>query len=69
MNEWISVEEKLPDPRVEDNVYPLVLALKQGMCTKLYCIARWNGCDWIEKGKEIGVTYWQPLPPLPNEKR
>lgn len=69
MSEWISVKDRLPDPKVTDKNPPTVLAVKQGMVGKIICVARWNGADWIEKGKEITVTHWMPLPELPKEEK
>lgn len=66
--EWISVKDRLPDPKVTDKNPPTVLAVKQGMVGKIICVARWNGADWIEKGKEITVTHWMPLPEPPKEE-
>lgn len=68
MSEWISVKDRLPDPKVTDKNPPTVLAVKQGMVGKIICVARWNGADWIEKGKEITVTHWMPLPEPPKEE-
>lgn len=67
-NDWISVKDRLPNPKVTDKNYPTVLAVKQGMIGKIICVARWSGSDWIENGKEITVTHWMPLPEPPKEE-
>lgn len=64
--QWISVNDRLPYPKDNNNI--VVLALKQGIVAKLYCVARFNGSCWIENGKEVTVTHWMPLPEPPKEE-
>lgn len=64
---WISVKDRLPNPRVWDKNPATVLAAKQGICGLIICVARWNGTEWVEHGKEITVIHWMPLPEPPKE--
>lgn len=68
-NGWISVKDRLPDPKVTAKNPPTVLAVKQGLLGKIICVARYNGADGIEKGKEITVTHWIPLPEPPKGEK
>lgn len=72
LTDWISVKDRLPEP--SDMRYIGVLVSTKSMMTGRSGIietARWNGSEWMCKGKEITprVTHWMPLPEPPTEDK
>ena len=68
MNEWISVEERLPEIFADVLVYDelgIGYAARRPLPPKY---SRRN-VGWLECDKEIhGVTHWMPLPSPPSEE-
>ena len=61
MNEWISVEERLPD---EELVFCLVCI---GPYKWIYICEFSNGIWYEDNGPRVfGVTHWMPLPEPPD---
>jgi hypothetical protein len=69
--QWIPVSERLPNPKDMKNI--TVLTCRKSTITGrtvVLDIARWNGAEWMCKGKELAnVTHWQPLPQPPKEEK
>jgi len=65
---WIPVSERFPNPKDMKNI--TVLTCRKSTITGrsvVLDIARWNGADWVCKGKELAnVTHWMPLPQPPK---
>ena len=71
-NEWVSVEEKLPDEELkrfkelfpeENEVEVLVMIQGAYTATTLY----WDGERFYDEARSYKVTHWMPLPKSPKE--
>lgn len=69
--EWVSVEDRLP----ENMSGQLVVAYENDCSSGVICCHSYldhiGFCIYqrgIESGAIVGVTHWQPLPPLPEGK-
>ena len=71
-NEWVSVEEKLPDEELkrfkelfpeENEVEVLVMIQGAYSATTLY----WDGERFYDEARSYKVTHWMPLPKSPKE--
>ncbi len=60
-NNWISIRERLPNPKDMNLITVLVTYISE-YGSHLINVARWNGEEWICTGKIINVIAWQPLP-------
>lgn len=69
---WISVKDRLPNPKDMDNIRHLVSEKSINIKSNksfLMSVARWNGEEWICGGRVLNnVTHWQPLPELPKSE-
>ena len=63
MNEWISVDDRLPD--CEDLVCIAIFCEDR----REYDLARWNGDYWTRKAWPLGYspTHWALLPEPPKQ--
>lgn len=71
-NEWLSVEERLPDEELnqikrlfpgENEVEVLVMIEGAYIATTLY----WDGEKFYDETSTYEVTHWMPLPKSPKE--
>ena len=71
-NEWVSVEEKLPDEELkrfkelfpeENEVEVLVMIQEAYTATTLY----WDGERFYDEARSYKVTHWMPLPAPPGK--
>jgi hypothetical protein len=72
MGEWISVNERLPEPNEKDDSGFFLKAYLVAVCNgfKMHT-ALWNGEYWIlwTRGAVLrDVTHWMPLPEKPTIK-
>ena len=66
VNEWISVEDRLPS---ESGKY-LVCTKKENVYqTKFYSYPESTGGHWGQKDKGRSITYWMPLPQAPKGEK
>ena len=72
-NEWVSVEEKLPDEELkrfkelfpeENEVEVLVMIQGAYTATTLY----WDGERFYDEARSYKVTHWMPLPAPPDRR-
>ena len=72
-NEWVSVEEKLPDEELkrfkelfpeENEVEVLVMIQGAYTATTLY----WDGERFYDEARSYKVTHWMPLPAPPAKE-
>ena len=73
-NEWLSVEERLPDEELnqikrlfpgENEVEVLVMIEGAYIATTLY----WDGEKFYDETSTYEVTHWMPLPAPPKKER
>ncbi len=68
MNEWISVEDRLPDVPKDDYMsdYVLTYDKKAGIWVAFFCSSGY-WCEARECVSFENVTHWMPLPEPPKE--
>jgi hypothetical protein len=69
---WISVEDGLPEKDGNSSIYCLVMAKGYGMVVRPYneyhlCWDDEDGDDHFTTAKDGIVTHWQPLPSPPKQ--
>jgi hypothetical protein len=68
--EWISVEDKLPEPQIgkKNKDIESVLAYSPSTIGLIIAIYFGDNLEGATKGwTNMGVTHWMPKPPLPTE--
>lgn len=71
MGEWISVEERLPEPRTEEHNLSLAVLVAKSNSDILIGVLHRKGdgrIQWVDCDNYIigGVTHWMPLPEPPK---
>ncbi len=68
VNGWISVKDRLPEPRNGSGINVLVLISGDGWHD--HDVAYFGPTTWRDKYGDFveGVTHWMPLPKLPEEE-
>ena len=67
MSEWISVKDKMPEPRIDVLVFNQFNGIKIGWCDKTRLF---KDLEWLVYGsdEEPFITHWMPLPNPPKEE-